>query len=366
MGGAAYSTCAIVGVAEMGIVCNCLVFVLFLAFTSPYIRATTFHTSFNTSYIEKLSLNTCVLIIYTGEDALGVTDALNKEVVNVFKEEDAIEIILLSIEQAEEEPASSIVLYPKRTVDRTCLTFPDLPIGTGKPFLDKLTISGVVKFINKNCNTFRSVSGGLTPPGILKEQIMHNMFELQKSGSKCTRIRGSLSESDFFWEYLSRSQPVVIEGGAQHWPAMSKWTSEYLRQKYRDKEVHIKLTEKGEFEGVEDAQLWPGYSWDRIPEIVRNKLPFPDLVVVRPATAEMKFSEFIDLISMGLNQSGISAYLEYSSIPYYMPELEVDIVEPFGNILERKHLNMWLSDGHTLGKLHFDPFDNFLCQVSKK
>ena len=25
---------------------------------------------------------------------------------------------------------------------------------------------------------------------------------------------------------------------------------------------------------------------------------------------------------------------------------------------------MWLSDGHTLGKLHFDPFDNLLCQVS--
>ena len=143
---------------------------------------------------------------------------------------------------------------------------------------------------------------------------------------------------------------------------------QYLREKYELKDVHVKLTEHGEFEGVESAFLWPGYTPDWIPLEVREKLPFPDLVVVRPATAEMKFSEFIDLVSVGSNKTGISAYLEYSSIPYYMPEIEDDIIEPLfvKNLLERRHLNMWLSDGNTLGKLHFDPYDNFLCQVQKK
>ena len=60
-----------------------------------------------------------------------------------------------------------------------------------------------------------------------------------------------------------------------------------------------------------------------------------------------------------------SAYLEYSSIPNYLPELEQNVEEfPFvQGLLKRRHLNIWLSDGNTLGKLHFDPFDNFLCQV---
>lgn len=77
----------------------------------------------------------------------------------------------------------------------------------------------------------------------------------------------------------------------------------------------------------------------------------------------MKFSDFLELITSG--NSSYSAYLEYSSIPHYMPKLEDDILElPFvENLLERRHLNIWLSDGNTLGKLHFDPFDNFLCQV---
>ena len=67
------------------------------------------------------------------------------------------------------------------------------------------------------------------------------------------------------------------------------------------------------------------------------------------------------------NKSDISAYLEYSSIPSLLPELEQDIkVMPFvDGELKRRHLNIWLSNGNILGKPHFDPFDNFLCQVSQ-
>ncbi|XP_068735056.1 tRNA wybutosine-synthesizing protein 5-like isoform X2 [Montipora capricornis] len=53
---------------------------------------------------------------------------------------------------------------------------------------------------------------------------------------------------------------------------------------------------------------------------------------------------------------------------HLLPELEQDIKEMpfiFGE-LKRRHLNIWLSNGNTLGKLHFDPFDNFLCQISGK
>lgn len=319
----------------------------------------------NGSFIEEVTVKSCLLIVHEINGAankLNGSHALSEQLVKIFRE-DAVKIVLLSTNEVDNNIVSSLILYPRRTIDRTCLLSPDVP-PTSIPYVGPLTVNGIVQFVNEKCNTFRLPSGGMTFPGLLRKNIMDNLFRLQKTVSRCSRVSGTLTESEFFWEYLTRSQPVVIEGGAKNWMAISKWTPEYLREKYYNKQVHIKLTEQGEFEGVELAYSWPGYTPDRIPEVVRKKLPFPDLVVVRPATAEMKFSEFIDLISVGLNMSGISAYLEYSSIPSYMPELEEDIEEPFGSLLERRHLNMWLSDGNTLGKLHFDPFDNFLCQVS--
>ncbi|XP_022083576.1 jmjC domain-containing protein 7-like isoform X4 [Acanthaster planci] len=145
---------------------------------------------------------------------------------------------------------------------------------------------------------------------------------------------------------------------------------EFLREHYSDKEVHIKLAPDGLFEGIDSSSNWEDYGTFKIPATVLDKLPFPDLVVVRPATMNLKFAEFLDMISNVSHKAKprASAYLEYSSIPDYLPELEEDIPEfPFAqDLLTRRHLNIWLGDGNTLGKLHFDPFDNFLCQIRGK
>ena len=84
----------------------------------------------------------------------------------------------------------------------------------------------------------------------------------------------------------------------------------------------------------------------------------------------MNFSQFIDLIdetsTLPISERNVSAYLEYTSLAEYFQVLEDDIIEPAfaANLLSREHLNIWLSDGNTLGRLHFDPYDNLLCQVN--
>lgn len=129
--------------------------------------------------------------------------------------------------------------------------------------------------------------------------------------------------------------------------------------------VRIAFAPYGEYEGCEKAKNFEDFKNFNFPDVVKSQLSFPDLVVVRPAFLEMKFSSFMEVLQAS-NNSDISAYLEYSSIPSLLPELEQDIREmPFvAGELKRRHLNIWLSNGNTLGKLHFDPFDNFLCQVS--
>lgn len=254
-------------------------------------------------------------------------------------------------------------LYAREKRDRSCLLLPVRNDFQAEPYEGMVVLETLIQFLNEKCGTFRTPNGGLTEEGLLHQHIMHHLYSPSESIEQCLRLKTVPSKQDFFRDYAFRSRPVVFEKAAHSWPAMQKWTEEYLRQHYNEQEVHIKLTPDGVFEGVENACMWSNYREDWIPAEVKSQLPYPDLVVVRPATTEMRFSDFLDFISSG-NQS-FSAYLEYSSIPYYMPRLQQDIYElPFvEGSLKLRHLNMWLSDGNTLGKLHFDPFDNLLCQV---
>lgn len=304
----------------------------------------------------------------------------------------------------------SAVVFPRMVEDRTCLLEPEgyTVHPEALAYGGLTTTEAFVEFVNSACHTFRRIDGGLTIEGLHRESILEQLFHVQElKGSvtisdifhksatlkqcekgdlvpcqselaaesnvkpyqnipECERIPMP-SKDRFFNDFLARSKPVIITGAMDHWTALVKWTSDFFRKRYGDRHVHIKLTPKGEYEGIEAANIWDSFATFKIPKAVIKKLPYPDLVVVRPATTEIKFSEFLDLIgnvSEG-RLTNFSAYLEYTSVSDYFPDLKEDITEMFfiQNVLNLKHLNIWLSDGNTLGKTHFDPFDNFLCQV---
>ena len=289
----------------------------------------------------------------------------------------------------------------------------------------------VIEFINSQCNTYKNAQGGMSMEGLHREEILRSLYHVSEhsdikssdvftdirllepqscssdsgdemkpetpnsqklrlaeesniyqekcsSSYDCQSVPSEIkmhscekipvpSRNEFFHNFLKISKPVIITGVLDTWQALSKWTNQFFRDHYGDRQVHIKLTPDGNFEGVEPRSLFENYESFRIPATVYKQLPYPDLVVVRPATANMNLSDFIDIIEQVSDGSrkGFSAYLEYSSIADIIPELEADIetMPFFDNMLKLEHTNIWLSDGNTLGKLHFDPFDNFLCQV---
>ena len=256
-----------------------------------------------------------------------------------------------------------LAFYTREKRERSCLLLPPKKRFLAEPYTGPLVLETLLQFLNEMCSTFRRITGGLTEEGLMHQYIMQNLYQPSEPVQKCLRLKKLPSKLDFFRDFAFHSRPVVVENAVQNWPALKKWTPEYLRKVYGERQIHIKLSPDGVFEGVESARDWADYGKDWIPEKVKSQLLFPDLVVVRPATSEVSFSDFLDTIGSG-NRT-FSAYLEYSSIPYYMPSLQQDIFElPFvRGELEVQHLNMWLSDGNTLGKLHFDPYDNLLCQV---
>ncbi len=320
-------------------------------------------------------------------------------------------------------PRPDLAVFRKRHMDRTCLSKPPVtPLPKLEAYYGLQTLEILVSWLNSVCSTFRNPDGELSGAGLERQSILENLFRVQsvtesnmsviystkenplnqsyvwnrhqrfdcdvdveashcsannwkgKEGPSvlptCQVIEHSVTKEEFLSLYLKKSQPVIFKKSIMHWPAFKKWTNEFFKLQHGDRRVHIKLTPAGDFEGVESADLWDDFKTFKIPEEIVKQLKYPDLVVVRPAHEDMLMSEFIDLINKTAFQSNrnISAYLEYSSIRDIVEHLENDVLEPdlMKDVLKLQHMNIWLSDGNTLGRLHFDPFDNLLCQVHRR
>ncbi|XP_066934010.1 bifunctional peptidase and (3S)-lysyl hydroxylase JMJD7-like [Clytia hemisphaerica] len=265
---------------------------------------------------------------------------------------------------------ASIAFFKQRKIDRKCLIQADFRKAVKAESVLYKSVDELVQFLNEQCFYFVTLADVLNRAGMERKSILKDLYHVpgpdpNRKIVKCERIQVPRNSAEFARNFLFRSKPVIIEGAIDHWDALSKWSNDFLREKYQDKKVHVKLTPNGEFEGCDLAQKFDNYDTFSIPKNVKEQLPYPDLVVVRPAVGSMKFGEFMDLVEGKNNPNNMSAYLEYSSIREYFPELEYDLDQmPFApDLLKLSHLNIWISNGRTLGKLHFDPFDNFLCQL---
>ena len=297
-----------------------------------------------------------------------ITSLLQK-LEDAYWHENNIKIVLLEPDITSTESNNDVAVYPKIKQNRACLLAPFQPKPKPKVYTGPLQVPLLVHFINEHCGTFRTATGELNRIGRTRRAILDNLYEVKFPSERCKRISMPVTAGEFFSEYLSRSQPVIIEKAAANWTAMHKWTINYLRETFGHRKIHVKVAPHGEFEGCEDVSRWEDHGEFHVPDTVLEQLLYPDLVVVRPATIDILFSDFLDIVVGKVNAyrtNNVSAYLEYSSIREYMAELEDDIDEMafVKRVLKRRHLNMWLSDGNTLGKLHFDPFDNLLCQLS--
>ncbi|WP_226595809.1 cupin-like domain-containing protein [Marinobacter nauticus] len=59
-------------------------------------------------------------------------------------------------------------------------------------------------------------------------------------------VREAPDFQTFLKEYYSRMRPVVLKGGVDHWPALGRWTPEYLRKKVGHAEVEIQYGRDGD------------------------------------------------------------------------------------------------------------------------
>eukprot|EP01060_Flectonema_neradi_P015863 TRINITY_DN22500_c0_g1_i1.p1 TRINITY_DN22500_c0_g1~~TRINITY_DN22500_c0_g1_i1.p1 ORF type:complete len:484 (+),score=52.69 TRINITY_DN22500_c0_g1_i1:40-1491(+) len=191
---------------------------------------------------------------------------------------------------------------------------------------------------------------------------LHKNLYIPSQAGLCEHITMEEARRDFMTEYVQKSKPVIIKRGMvdDDWKAFS-WTLQGLKDRIGLKEVHVKISESGIFEGPEDIALWGNNEQDRdIPDFVRRRLESPDRVIVRPASATIQMDELI----LGFdNRSKSDFYLEYTSLNNLKP-IAADVTPPsWSQPLKLSQKNIWLG-GNTTGKLHFDAFENLMGVVS--
>ena len=254
--------------------------------------------------------------------------------------------------------------------DRSCLVSPPiLPDRERTEFQGNWNLDELVTFINQQTFKFRKHDGTLNLLGEATESRLKQMYRVSFNDT-CDRIDISeLNQSTFLEKYLTIQRPLVIENFLNK----KNISLLHLLASHLQRKVGVKLSPSSEFEGIDDLSNWGTESSRRIPDFIQAQLQSPNKVVVRAAHEEMTLEDFLSLLIYSNNVSQlcdeVHAYIEYLPVSAYLPGLhesllhfEIKSKSIFENFVYGKSY-LWLGDGNTVGKTHFDPFDNLLIQL---
>ena len=243
-------------------------------------------------------------------------------------------------------------------------------------------------FLNEKTFCFRTKDGELSSLGksvyAAEESMTSYSANLQNSDCDVVDAASFMADSELFLsEYWLKQRPVIITNYLT-----SSVPINDIVQDHEDFIVGVKLSDSSNFEGIEVvADQWKEQAIEQpIPEIILHKIESPDICVVRAAHEQMKLSEAIPLLARNISgisgadaNTGSTAYVEYQSLNQ-RPELLADVFS--GRIHDNSNsevyhmadwlktlvlgteAHLWVGDGTTVGKLHFDRPDNILVQLT--
>jgi len=155
------------------------------------------------------------------------------------------------------------------------------------------------------------------------------------------------SSIEFLRNFVMKNKPCVIRGAIDHWPAMFKWTDDYLCRAMNNIKVSIAATPNGRADDVCEGSDGK----DRF---------------VLPETRKLLFSEFLG--ALGDEKSDDILYCQSqnnSMVSEFYPllgDIEQQLLfasEAFG--MQPDAVNFWMGEDRSVSSLHQDPYENMYC-----
>ncbi|KAG8449438.1 hypothetical protein GDO86_016188 [Hymenochirus boettgeri] len=189
-----------------------------------------------------------------------------------------------------------------------------------------------------SANTVQSVWGCL-------KSFSDEVRELQ--GTDCIPyLEKSLSPLQFHREWLCPNRPCIIRNAINHWPALHKWTLDYLRSSIGYKKVSVAVTPNGYADAVYKDRF------------------------VMPEERTMLLSHFLDIMEKKTMSPGV----------FYIQKQCSNLTEEFSELLNdvESHIpwmsealgkrpdavNFWLGESAAVTSLHKDHYENLYCVIS--
>ena len=133
--------------------------------------------------------------------------------------------------------------------------------------------------------------------------------------------------------------PTVLRAAGRGWGPNIRWDAAHLRSVAGEEELEVTVvTHAGNFEVHHDR-------------------------IERPPKSVMRLGDFVRLLDTKLD-TNLTIYSRQAPL-WPMAGLLRDLApgHEWMDVLRLSDLNFWLGDGHFRNTLHWDPYDNFLCQV---
>ncbi len=148
--------------------------------------------------------------------------------------------------------------------------------------------------------------------------------------------RTALSPEEFIDSFVLQQRPVIIRRAVAHWPAVQKWSPEYLRQTVEGAKVVIKSKSdygtSGSKRHVEESKE---VDFAEAVEMMTDDDP-PDMSYVRQTRIWKDIAQLVD---------------DVGTLPY----APATVVKTDGNL--------WVGPAGTVAQMHWDPAHNLFAQI---
>ena len=163
-------------------------------------------------------------------------------------------------------------------------------------------------------------------------------------------VGGAADPSAELMRLVHAAEPVILTDlqTLSGFAPAEEWSAEALRAKMGRRVVRVSVSPSGRFDGVEGGALWGLH-------------PSAE-VLVRPPETHMRLADFLTLL---LHEAPEAFYVEYNAMHQYLGD-PLRSMAPWptaARSLRPLLANLWLGKGSTTSPLHYDDYENLLCQV---